>query len=397
MTDEIQLDPRAVQNRLGHPPVIFALTGCVALIGSNSLALSPIAPAVAADFSTGVAQIMMAAAAYGLGTAGGALLLARHIDRLGAQRVLFLALGVFGLALLVAAAALQPWQLILSQGAAGLAAGVALPAIYARATEVAPPGRAGETIGFVLTGWTLSMVAGVSLSAVLADILHWRGVFGLLAVLALIAAAALARRAPPPQPAMGPAPSPWRALRLPGAGRLLVICATYMTAFYGVYAYLGDHVVAGLQFSTAAAGVIALSYGLGFGLAALLDGVIDRVGPAKAMPPAFLAIAAVYVLLGLSSDSYVALAAVALVWGLLNHFGLNVLILRLTACAPAQRGTLMGLNSAVTYLCVTLGTLSFAPLYQGGGFALAAGVAALLCTAGALLSYFGKALESLSD
>ena len=390
MTDEIQSNQPFLRSRFGHPPVVFALTGCVALIGSNSLALSPISPAVAADFSTGVAQIMTAAAAYGLGTAVGALLLARHIDRLGPQRVLVLALGVFGLALLVGAAAMQPLQLILSQAAAGLAAGVALPAIYARAAEVAPPGREGETIGFVLTGWTLSMVAGVSLSAVLADVLHWRAVFGLLAALALIATVALARRAQPPRLVAGPAPSPWRALRLPGVGRLLAICATYMTAFYGVYAYLGDHVVAGLQLSTTAAGLIALTYGLGFGLAALLDGVIDRVGPAKAMPPAFLAIAAVYLLLALSSDSYTALAAVAFLWGLLNHFGLNVLILRLTACAPAQRGTLMGLNSAVTYLCVTLGTLSFAPLYQGGGFALAAGVAALLCAAGALLAYVGK-------
>ncbi len=395
MTDEIQSNQSVLRSHFGHPPIVFALTGCVALIGSNSLALSPISPAVATDFATGVAKIMTAAAAYGLGTAAGALLLARHIDRLGAQRVLVLALGIFGLALLVSAAALQPWQLILSQAAAGLAAGVALPAIYARTAEVAPPGRAGETIGFVLTGWTLSMVAGVSLSAVLADALHWRGVFALLAVLALIAAAAMASRAQAPRPVAGPAPSPWRALRLPGVGRLLAICATYMTAFYGVYAYLGDHVATGLQLSTASTGLITLAYGLGFGFAVLLDGVIDRVGPVKAMPPAFLAIATVYVLLGLSSGSYVALVAVALVWGLLNHFGLNVLILRLTACAPAQRGTLMGLNSAVTYLCVTLGTLSFAPLYQGGGFALAAGVAALLCAAGALLSYVGKAPEAL--
>ncbi len=391
MQNIIQEDQRNVLARFRHPRVVFALTGCVALIGSNSLALSPISPAVAEDFAVSVPFVMAAAASYGLGTACGALFLARHIDRLGAQRAIVLALVFFALSLLFSALALRPWLLITSQAAAGLAAGVALPAIYARAAEVSAPERAGETIGFVLTGWTLSMIAGVSLSAVLAEALHWRVVFGAIAGLAAVAAAALARGMGGHATATNVAPSPWQAARLPGVARLLIICAAYMISFYGVYAYLGDHVAATLRLSTAAAGLITLAYGLGFGLAALLDGVIDKAGPARAMPPAFAAIAAIYAALALGSGSYLVLAAIAFVWGLLNHFGLNVLIMRLSAIAPAQRGTVMGLNSAVTYLCVFLGTLGFAPLYQLGGFSLAAGIAALLCLAGAALARSGRA------
>src|SRR3990170_4569682 len=97
------------------PALAYLLTGCIAVIGSNSLVLGPIAPAVAASFATSVPAVMIASAA------------------------------------------------------------------------IAPPGRESGTIGVVLTGWTLSMVAGVSLSAVLADLLHWRAVFAAVAVLAALA------------------------------------------------------------------------------------------------------------------------------------------------------------------------------------------------------------------
>ncbi|TGU56961.1 MFS transporter, partial [Mesorhizobium sp. M2D.F.Ca.ET.147.01.1.1] len=43
-----------------------------------------------------------------------------------------------------------------------------------------------------------------------------------------------------------------------------------------------------------------------------------------------------------------------------------------------RRGTIMGLNSAVTYLAVFVGTTGFGPLYSGFGFAACAMVAAVL-------------------
>ncbi|TGR92549.1 MFS transporter, partial [bacterium M00.F.Ca.ET.191.01.1.1] len=88
------------------------------------------------------------------------------------------------LALALAASALAPTvsALVAAQLFAGIAAGVAMPAIYASSAAIAPPGRESGTIGVVLTGWTLSMVAGVSLSAVLADLSHWRAGFAAVAL-----------------------------------------------------------------------------------------------------------------------------------------------------------------------------------------------------------------------
>ncbi len=360
------------------PTPAYLLTGCIAVIGSNSLVLGPIAPAVAASFATSVPMVMIASAAFGLGTSASALFLARYIDRIGARRMLQGALLLLALALLGSAVAPTVTALVAAQLVAGTAAGVAMPAIYASAAAIAPPGRESGTIGVVLTGWTLSMVAGVSLSAVLADLVHWRAVFAAVAILAVLALCGLAMTSLSDARKDGPAPTPLDALRVPGIVPLLVACAAFMTAFYGVYAYLGDHLHTGLGRPVSANGLAALAYGIGFGTAALLDGVIDRIGARRVMPFAYLLVAIVYLAIAAASDNFGLTMALVAAWGLANHFGLNVLVTCLTALDPARRGTVMGLNSAVTYLAVFIGTTGFGPLYSSLGFAASALAAALL-------------------
>lgn len=366
------------------PATAYLLTGCIAVIGSNSLVLGPIAPAVAASFGASVPAVMTAAAAFGLGTSASALFLARYIDRIGARRMLQGALLLLGVALVASALAPTVIALVAAQLVAGIAAGVAMPAIYASSAAIAPPGRESGTIGVVLTGWTLSMVAGVSLSAVLADLIHWRAVFVAVALLAGTAVAGLAMSSLHDARKSGPAPSPLGALAVPGILPLLIACGAFMTAFYGVYGYLGDHLHQRLGEPVSANGLAAVAYGLGFGAAALLDGVIDRLGARRVMPFTYLLVAVVYVAMAVASDSFGLLMVTMAVWGLANHFGLNVLVTRLTALDPARRGTIMGLNSAVTYLAVTVGTAGFGPLYLSLGFANCALIAALLMLVAAL-------------
>ena len=368
----------AANARAPIPALAYLLTGCIAVIGSNSLVLGPIAPAVASSFATSVPVVMIASAVFGLGTSASALFLARYIDRIGARRMLQGALLLLAIALVASAAAPTVTMLVTAQLLAGIAAGIAMPAIYASSAAIAPPGRESGTIGVVLTGWTLSMVAGVSLSAVLADLVHWRAVFAAVALLATLALAGLTLSSLSDVRKSGPAPTPLAALGIPGIVPLLVACAAFMTAFYGVYGYLGDHLHSGLGRPVSANGWAALAYGVGFGTAALLDGVIDRLGARRVMPFAYLLVATVYVALAATSDSFGPTIAMVAVWGLANHFGLNVLVMRLSALDPSRRGTIMGLNSAVTYLAVFVGTTAFGPLYSTFGFAACAAVAALL-------------------
>ena len=77
------------------PSAAYALCLCIGLVGANSLALGPIAPRVAESFASDVPAVMTASAAFGIGTAASALLLAGLIDRFGAGRVLRYALLAF--------------------------------------------------------------------------------------------------------------------------------------------------------------------------------------------------------------------------------------------------------------------------------------------------------------
>ena len=58
------------------------------------------------------------------------------------------------------------------------------------------------------------------------------------------------------------------------------------------------------------------------------------------------------------------LLALAVLWGIFQHFGLNLLVARLTALDPRQRGAIMGIYSTTTYLSVFA-----APFVGGIGFA----------------------------
>lgn len=280
---------------------------------------------------------------------------------------------------MLASAAATSWAMLAAaQGLAGLAAGVVLPAIYAFATVTALPGREAETMGRVLAGWSISLIAGVPLSAFIAGTAGWRASYVLLAVLlAGVSAGFLRLREPSATTRIGTGDmSLLPALRTPGVPALLVVCFGYMTAFYGMYAYLGDHLRQALGVSFGTAGLVVLAYGIGFGLAGFGDRMVDRLGPHRLLPMTLGALALVYGLMIPAASSLMALGALAFCWGLANHFGLNIIVLLLGRASDARRGAILALNSAVSYAGALVGAGLFGAVYERGGFSPVAGIAA---------------------
>lgn len=359
---------------------VFVLALAIGVIGANSLAIGPLAGAIARSFpGVAPAGVLFASSSYGATTALSAILLAPNIGRIGARRALLLAMGALSLSLGATAATPNLLVIVLLQGAAGLAAGVCLPTIYGFAADFAPPGRQNETVGKVLTGWTISLVFGVSLAALLADLLHWRAVFITLAVLGLVITLVLAKVIPAVARDIGSAavPSPLDALRVPDIAPVLASVCAFMVAFYGLYAFVGPHVSEGLSGSTTMAGLVTLSYGSGYGAATLLDPIIDRLGRKRASPAVFGGLIATYAGLALTGHSYTALVLTAFLWGIGQHLGMTILVGRLTSISPRHRDALLGLYSGITYASVFLGTISFRLIYDHGGFAATALMAAL--------------------
>ena len=352
---------------------LLLLTASVALVGSNSLALSPIAIEVGLGFGGKSAQdVLMAASLFGAGTAGAALLLAPYADRIGLARALQLALAVLTVAMTATALAPTLWLLWGAQALAGIGSGVALPATYGLAAEIAPKGRESTFLGRVLMGWTLSLVFGASAAALIAEVAGWRAVYAALAVLGGLVLLALLLSPRLGERRVAQSASPLTALAVAGIGPALMVCGGYMAAFYGLYAFLGTHLQADLGLEVWMAGAAPLIYGIGFGAAAVADPLIDRMGARAIAPFVYGALILLYLGVALVSQSALWLLAACLTWGMINHLGLNLIVGRLAALDPAQRGAILGLNSGVTYLAMFLGTPLYGVVQAGWGFAACA-------------------------
>ncbi len=357
---------------------LLLLTFSIAVVGSNSLVLGPIAISVAASFpGTDATAVLTASAIYGIFTALSAVILAPKADQIGLAKALKAAFLLLSVALLASAAAPSLLWLCIAQALAGLAAGIALPATYGLAAEIAPKGQESETLGKVLTGWTLSMVAGVTLSALFADLVHWRGVFLVMGGAATLISLVLLRAGNwAGQPAAPVSSSPFTALKVRGIFPALMVCAAYMVAFYGLYAYLGTHLQDHLGLDGTLASLAPFAYGVGFGLAAFLGRTIDTYGSDRLAPVIFAGLLGVYLLFAGSASIAPLVILLCLAWGLVNHLGLNLIVGRLTALDETQRGAIMGLYSGITYLAMFLGTALFRPAFESYGFLVCALMAA---------------------
>ncbi|MEM8627982.1 MAG: MFS transporter, partial [Pseudomonadota bacterium] len=159
-----------------------------------------------------------------------------------------------------------------------------------------------------------------------------------------------------------------KALRQPQVASLLAVQFCFMGAFYGSYSFIGDHIRTTLNVSAATAGQIVLAYGAGFGLASLADGVLDRIGARRGLPIAMALTVGVHVALAPATAVITTAILAGGIWGLTNHYAINLIVLRLTEVGGARRGSVLALNSAVTYLGALVGPLAAGALYTGAGF-----------------------------
>lgn len=125
---------------------------------------------------------------------------------------------------------------------------------------------------------------------------------------------------------------------------------------------------------------MALAYGVGFGAAGLLDGRVDRIGPARLLVPAVLALVAVHGLVPPAAGSLSTVLVLAVAWGLVNHLGLSLLVGLSSVAGGPARGAVMALHSGVTHLAASPGTAGLGPLHERHGLPVVA-----LVSAGALL------------
>ncbi|WP_404403164.1 MFS transporter [Pelagibacterium halotolerans] len=363
---------------------VVALFAAVVAVGSNAFILSPILSEVAQGLRTEPFRVAWAISAFGAATALSSFFLSPVSDRVSPHRTLGMAAVLLAIAQ-VSSGASQNWGwLCASQAVAGTAVGILLPGTYAATAATAPSGREAARLGFVLTGWALSLVLAVPLAAFMTERWGWRVVYAVLAAVSATVAVWLFTALRGTAPRLPGRTSPWQAIRLPGVAFLLAVIFGYMTAFYGTYAFFGEGIRNAFGLSAEGGGVFVLAYGLGFGLAGLgLTMTSPRISPAYVLS-ILCAIAVVYFAWGFALGDMAVAFGVAMVWGVLNQLGLNALIVLLNRRAERARGAVMGLNSAVTYLAVFAGPVVLGTVYTRSGFTAVTTLAGVLVAVAAV-------------
>lgn len=374
--------PVSTPSRLPAAPLIVLILG-IAAVGVQALMLSPLLTDMARALGVGPRELGIASGAYGAGVAIAAFAAAPRLAQGSKRLLLRVAFGVMAAGLMLCAAA-WTWVLLgLGQFIAGLAAGVIIPGSYALAAEITPATMRARAAGRVIFGWSVALVAGVPLAALLADAMGWRGTFAFVAGLALLMVAA-AGLLPFAESEAHRRSAYGGALAAKGVPLLLSATFAYMIGFYQTYAFIGDHVRSLHGTGAWLGGAIACAYGAGFGVAVVLDGWIDRTGPRRLLAFALFLVGLNYIALPFATASLLATVLYPFAWGVANHLCMTVLVSLMSATPPEVRGTAMGLFSAVTYLAQGLGSAVYGGIYAAHGFmAVSLAAAATLFAAAA--------------
>lgn len=148
--------------------------------------MMPLGPVLIQAFGIGTHQFGLLVASYSFSAALSGLLAATFVDRFERKRMLLGMFGLFGLATLACAVAPSYSTLLAARGLAGAFGGIIGAMVQTMLGDVIPFARRARAGGMVSASFSVATVAGVPLSLWLANHLHWRAPFVLIAALTVL-------------------------------------------------------------------------------------------------------------------------------------------------------------------------------------------------------------------
>jgi len=325
-------------------------------IGTDSFVVAGILPAVSQSLNEPVALVGQMVTLYALSYAllspvVGAL--AGHWPR---KTLLLGGLGVFIVGNVMTALAPTLTLVFISRVVAGLGAAMFSPTATATGASLVPPEQRGRALAVVIAGLTSATALGSPIGTVLAGLADWRITMWFVAALGLASAIGIWVLMPQvPTPA---AVSLRQRLAPLADSRVTLTLLTTLMAYGGlflVYTYLGvtfDRVTGG-------DGNVLAALLFVWGIAATLGNIVagrltDKLGSRRIINGAIIVAAINFALLPWSSAHLATAIAALIVWGICGWGLLVPQQHRLLTIAPALAPLVMGLNSAATYLGVSM-------------------------------------------
>ena len=404
-----QSNPAGISTKLADnnrsTGLLIALFGAIFAASAGTHALTPIFPELKTALSVDDGSVRQLTVLFTLGYSVSGLLLGMLCDRVGRRRILLPSLLFYGLAsglLLLPLDWLGFSGVLALRALAGLATGGITATVIAMTSDAVAYERRGRAMSFVLSGTYVAVIIGVPLSSALARF-RLLGVFGVLALVTLIAAAALFRLAPRDCSAVGRARADGPLLRLPlealgCPAALPALLTTFLgtLATFAVITSLADHAVDRFQASLGQRALLFLCLGLGALPGAFLAGLLsDRLGKRRMVMVALTGSLLLAPLL-LWPSSWSGFVLVAILISMVQVLRQGPFAAMLTGLAPLHlRGSLVGLNSAFSGVGLGLGTWLGGVTYGRHGLAGGVVVAGLSLFVSLLL--FGLCVREEPD
>lgn len=329
--------------------MLVALCFATFLASGNGVSLAPFLLEMARDLGTDLAAVGNLVAILSVSWGATSLVAGAASDRLGRKPILLaglliLVVSPLGVALSDGYGWVAAWRLL-----GGVGGGAFMGTVFATVSDRFPPAERGRSLGWIITGQSLSLVFGVPMLTLIGSVAGWRGALAAHGIATLVAAVTVlvlvprgtARRADQQVPAaavlrlLGP-----RVLALLAAGTTERLCYAAVTVFLATYLLTAYDV--SYQELAIGLGVVALGNLLGNVVGGQLT---DRL-PAR--PLVFAASLAATGLLALPTLLWQPGVQVSIGLGFLytlaNALGRPALLAALSEVSNEARGAVLGLN-----------------------------------------------------
>jgi predicted MFS family arabinose efflux permease len=328
------------------------------IIGTDSFLVAGILPRLASDFAVSIGTAGQLVTVYAVSFAILAPLLAAATPKFSKTHLLSAGLVLLAVGNAVAVLTSDFVVALAARCIAGVGAGLFTPNASAAATAITDQAKSHRALATVMLGLSCATALGSPLAVFGTEILGWRLIFALIAVMA----ATLALFVVSFLPMLEQAPTICLASRIravinPHVATTLVSTTLVLTGLYVTYTYCS------VVFAEATGGepkqlaVLLSAWGFAAIVGTLIGRKADSLGDRTVVNFAMAALVIAFATLMLAGTTFVVALVGVVVWGICAWAFVIPQQHRLVSAAPNLTTLLIGLHLTAVYLATSLGAL----------------------------------------
>jgi len=180
--DHQRVMPQAVLAR-NERAMLLILAGIQFCHVLDFMIMMPLGPFLISALDISTDEFALLVASYSFSAAAAGLLIAPVVDRFERKRFLLVIFLAFAVATLLCALSPGFITLLLARGLAGIFGGMMGAMVHTIVADAIPFERRAKATGYVATAFSVSSIAGVPLSLLMADAMGWQAPFLFIALL----------------------------------------------------------------------------------------------------------------------------------------------------------------------------------------------------------------------